>query len=108
MTLKCRDQKCGRVFDFSLRHAWPIPHQSVSTFRRFACPGVVVTSKMSFPRRLSHENGAALCEFFASRVAANLSPDDYVFHGHKGPITRHLIYAIVRRALEKVGIKGPR
>ena len=41
------------------------------------------------------------------RVAA-LSPDDYVFHGHKGPITRHLIYAIVRRALEKAGIKGPK
>ena len=41
------------------------------------------------------------------QVAA-LSPDDYVFHGHKGPITRHLIYAIVRRALEKAGIKGPK
>ena len=41
------------------------------------------------------------------QVAA-LSPDDYVFHGQKGPITRHLIYAIVRRALEKVGIKGPK
>ena len=41
------------------------------------------------------------------RIAA-LSPDDYVFHGHKGPITRHLIYAIVRRALEKAGIKGPK
>ncbi|GAI45219.1 unnamed protein product, partial [marine sediment metagenome] len=27
---------------------------------------------------------------------------------HKGPITRHLIYAIVRRALEKAGIKGPK
>ena len=41
------------------------------------------------------------------QVAA-LSPDDYVFHGHKGPITRHLIYAIVRRALERAGIKGPK
>jgi integrase/recombinase XerD len=41
------------------------------------------------------------------QVAA-LSPDDHVFHGHKGPITRHLIYAIVRRALEKAGIKGPK
>jgi integrase/recombinase XerD len=39
---------------------------------------------------------------------ATLSPDDYVFHGHKGPITRHLIYAIVRRALEKAGVKGPK
>jgi integrase/recombinase XerD len=36
------------------------------------------------------------------------SPDDHVFHGHKGPITRHLIYAIVRRALERAGIKGPK
>jgi integrase/recombinase XerD len=39
---------------------------------------------------------------------ATLSSDDYVFHGNKGPITRHLIYAIVRRALEKAGIKGPK
>jgi site-specific recombinase XerD len=41
------------------------------------------------------------------QVAA-LSPDDHVFHGHKGPITRHLIYAIVRRHMEKAGIKGPK
>jgi len=41
------------------------------------------------------------------QVAA-ISPDDYVFHGQKGPISRHLIYAIVRRALEKAGIKGPK
>lgn len=39
---------------------------------------------------------------------AAVSPDDYVFHGQKGPITRHLIYAIVRRTLEKAGIKGPK
>ncbi len=39
---------------------------------------------------------------------AALSSDDYVFHGHKGPITRHLIYAIVRWTLEKAGIKGPK
>jgi len=39
---------------------------------------------------------------------ATLSPDDHVFHGQKGPITRHLIYAIVRRALERAGIKGPK
>jgi len=39
---------------------------------------------------------------------AALSPDDHVFHGQKGPITRHLIYAIVRRALERAGIKGPK
>jgi integrase/recombinase XerD len=41
------------------------------------------------------------------QIAAT-SPDDHVFHGHKGPITRHLIYAIVRRALERAGIKGPK
>jgi len=41
------------------------------------------------------------------QVAA-ASSDDYVFHGHKGPITRHLIYSIVRRVLEKAGIKGPK
>ena len=41
------------------------------------------------------------------QVAA-LSSDDCVFHGDKGPLTRHLIYAIVRRALEKAGIKGPK
>jgi len=39
---------------------------------------------------------------------AAISPDDHVFHGHKGPITRHLIYAIVRRAMERAGIKGPK
>ena len=41
------------------------------------------------------------------QIAAT-SQDDYVFHGHKGPITRHLIYTIVRRTLEKAGIKGPK
>jgi integrase/recombinase XerD len=41
------------------------------------------------------------------QIAAT-SPGDHVFHGHKGPITRHLIYAIVRRALERAGIKGPK
>ena len=41
------------------------------------------------------------------RVTAK-SPDDHVFYGHKGPITRHLIYAIVRRHMEKAGIKGPK
>ncbi len=39
---------------------------------------------------------------------AALSPDDYVFHGQKGPITRSTIYAIVRRHMEKAGIKGPK
>ncbi|MBA7615836.1 Tyrosine recombinase XerC [subsurface metagenome] len=44
---------------------------------------------------------------FLLQVAAE-SPGDHVFHGHKGPITRHLIYAIVRRLMEKAGIKGPK
>jgi len=39
---------------------------------------------------------------------AAMSLDDHVFHGHKGPITRHLIYAIVRRHMEQAGIKGPK
>jgi len=39
---------------------------------------------------------------------AVLSPDDHVFHGQKGPMSRHLIYSIVRRALEKAGIKAPK
>ncbi|OGO22245.1 MAG: hypothetical protein A2144_06445 [Chloroflexi bacterium RBG_16_50_9] len=39
---------------------------------------------------------------------ATTSTGDHVFHGHKGPITRHLIYAIVRRHMENAGIKGPK
>ncbi len=39
---------------------------------------------------------------------ATISPDDHVFYGHKGPITRNLIYAIVRRHMEKADIKGPK
>jgi len=45
--------------------------------------------------------------FLLLQIAAS-SPDDYVFHGHKGPITRHLIYEITRRHMQKVGIKGPK
>jgi len=41
------------------------------------------------------------------QVAAE-SPGEHVFHGHKGPITRHLIYAIVRRLMKKAGIQGPK
>ncbi len=41
------------------------------------------------------------------QIAAT-SPGDHVFCGHKGPITRHLIYAIVRRHMEQAGIKGPK
>jgi site-specific recombinase XerD len=39
---------------------------------------------------------------------AAASTDDHVFHGHKGPITRHLIYEIVRRHMQRVGIKRPK
>ncbi|MGD0795712.1 MAG: tyrosine-type recombinase/integrase [Dehalococcoidales bacterium] len=39
---------------------------------------------------------------------AENSPDDHVFHGHKGPMTRHLVYEIVRRVFRKAGIKGPK
>ena len=51
---------------------------------------------------VSEETTRLLLQFAAK------SPDQYVFHGHKGPITRHLIYAIVRRHMEKAGIKGPK
>ncbi|MFC1910274.1 tyrosine-type recombinase/integrase [Chloroflexota bacterium] len=39
---------------------------------------------------------------------ASESQDDYVFHGQKGLMSRNLIYEIVRRALERSGIKGPK
>jgi integrase/recombinase XerD len=39
---------------------------------------------------------------------AAASQDEYVFHGQKGPMNRHLIYEIVRRVLERAGIKGPK
>ena len=51
---------------------------------------------------ISDETGRLLLQI------ATTSPDDHVFHGHKGPITRHLIYAIVRRHMEQAGIKGPK
>ncbi len=41
------------------------------------------------------------------QVAAK-SPDEHVFHGHKGPITRFGIYRIVREHMEKAGITGPK
>jgi integrase/recombinase XerD len=39
---------------------------------------------------------------------ASTTPDDHVFHGHKGAITRFGIYRIVREHMEKAGIKGPK
>lgn len=39
---------------------------------------------------------------------AGKSPDEHVFHGHKGPITRFCIYRTVREHMEKAGIKGPK
>jgi len=39
---------------------------------------------------------------------ASTSPDEHVFHGHKGQITRFGIYRIVRDYMEKAGIKGPK
>jgi integrase/recombinase XerD len=41
------------------------------------------------------------------QVAAT-SPNEYVFHGHKGPLTRFGIYRIVRGHMEKAGIRGPK
>ena len=34
--------------------------------------------------------------------------DEYVFHGHKGVLSRHGIYRIVRTHMEKAGITGPK
>ena len=51
---------------------------------------------------ISEETRRILLQFAAT------SSDDYVFHGQKGPIGRHLIYEIVRRHMEKAGIKGPK
>lgn len=34
--------------------------------------------------------------------------DEYVFHGHKGPLTRHGVYRIVRAHMERAGIAGPK
>lgn len=34
--------------------------------------------------------------------------DEYVFHGHKGRLSRHGIYRIVRAHMEKAGIYGPK
>ena len=39
---------------------------------------------------------------------AATSPDDLVFHGHKGSITPACIYGVVRRAMNRAGIKGPK
>ena len=39
---------------------------------------------------------------------ASQSPDEHVFHGHKGRITRFGIYRIVREYMEKADIKGPK
>ncbi|GAI86140.1 unnamed protein product, partial [marine sediment metagenome] len=33
---------------------------------------------------------------------------DYVFHGHKGPLTRHGVYRIVSTYMRKVGIRMPK
>jgi len=39
---------------------------------------------------------------------ASTTPDNHVFHGHKGPITRYGVYRIVREHMEKAGINGPK
>jgi len=40
-------------------------------------------------------------------IAEN-SKDDHLFHGHKGPLTRHGIYRIVRAHMKAAGIQGPK
>ena len=41
-------------------------------------------------------------------VITNDSKDEYVFHGHKGVLTRHGVYRIVRTHMTKAGIQGPK
>lgn len=41
-------------------------------------------------------------------VIANDGKDEYVFHGHKGRLSRHGVYRIVRAHLAKAGIQGPK
>lgn len=41
-------------------------------------------------------------------IAEENSEDDYVFHGHKGPLTRNGVYRIVRAHMKKAGIQGPK
>ncbi|MBA7468793.1 Tyrosine recombinase XerC [subsurface metagenome] len=43
-----------------------------------------------------------------SLVAEENSQDDYVFHGHKGPLTRHGVYRIVHEYMKRAGIQGPK
>lgn len=41
-------------------------------------------------------------------LIAEDSKDDYVFHGHKGLLTRHGVYRIVSGYMRKAGIPGPK
>ena len=41
-------------------------------------------------------------------VTAEDSKDGYVFHGHKGVLTRHGIYRIVSTHMRRAGIQGPK
>ena len=39
---------------------------------------------------------------------AKYGKGDYIFHGHKGPLTRHGVYKIVSAYMRKAGIQGPK
>ncbi len=41
-------------------------------------------------------------------LMADDSKDDYVFHGHKGRLTRHGVYRIVHAHMKRAGIQGPK
>ncbi len=41
-------------------------------------------------------------------LIADDSKDGYVFHGHKGRLTRHGIYRIVHEHMKRAGIQGPK
>jgi len=43
-----------------------------------------------------------------SLIIAEDSKDEYVFHGHKGPLTRNGVYRIVHGHMKSASIKGPK
>ena len=50
-----------------------------------------------------------ISEFVAEMLLSQPNQKDgYVFHGHKGKLTRSGVYRIVSRALRRIGIVGPK
>lgn len=47
-----------------------------------------------------------ISDFVASMLLSLPTKDGWVFHGHRGKLTRSGAYFIVKRALKKIGVKG--